>query len=117
MNYFNEGNKLYNTQDYLRAIDCYKKSATQKQNEACSYYNAGVCFIKLKEFDKAITMLKNALTIQNESKYYFNLGYCYTMKNKLNKALQFFNIAWAISNNDTDCEKAINLILAKLSKN
>lgn len=116
MNYFNEGNKLYNVQNYLRAIDCYKKSAIQKQNEACSYYNAGVCFIKLKEFDKAIIMLKNAISIQRESKYYFNLGYCYTMKNKLDRALQFFNVAWAINNNDIDCEKAITLLISKLPK-
>ncbi|MBW6410061.1 tetratricopeptide repeat protein [Clostridium weizhouense] len=116
MNYFNEGNKLYNSKDYIKAIDCYKKSAIQKQNEACSYYNAGVCFIKLKDFNKAIIMLKNAIAIQYESKYFFNLGYCYTMKEDLNKALQFFNIAWCLNDTDTDCEKAINLLLPKLSK-
>ncbi|SFC55891.1 tetratricopeptide repeat protein [Clostridium uliginosum] len=117
MNYFNEGNKLYNTQDYLSAIDCYKKSAVQKQNEACSYYNAGVCFIKLKDFNKAILMLKNAIAIQHESKYFFNLGYCYSMKEDLNKALQLFNIAWSLNNTDKDSEKAINLIISKISKN
>lgn len=116
MNYFNEGNKLYNTQDYLRAIDCYKKSASQNQNEACSYYNAGVCFIKLKDFDSAITMLNKAIAIKRESKYFFNLGYCYAMKDSPDKALRIFNLAWSLDCEDKDCEKAVNLLISKLDK-
>ena len=67
MNFFSEGNKLYNSQDYLRAIDCYKRAVSKKENEACSYYNAGVCFIKLKDYDNAITMIQNALSLQKDS--------------------------------------------------
>ena len=48
MNYFNEGNKFYNGKDYEKAIDCYMKAIIQNINIACSYYNIGVCFIKLK---------------------------------------------------------------------
>lgn len=114
MNFFSEGNNLYNSKDYLKAIDCYKKSVAQKENEACSYYNAGVCFIKLKDYDNAISMIKNALSFHKDSKYYFNLGYCYAMKENSNKALVNFNMAWALNNEDEDCEKAIKLITAKL---
>ena len=106
MNFFSEGNKLYNSQDYLRAIDCYKRAVAKKENEACSYYNAGVCFIKLKDYDNAITMIQNALSLQKDSKYYFNLGYCYALVN--------FNMAWALNNDDDDCEKAIKLITSKI---
>ena len=116
MNFFNEGNKLYNDKDYQKAIDCYKKAVIQKENEACSYYNAGVCFIKLKDYSNAITMLNKAIFIQRESKYHFNLGYCYAMIDNKNKALINFNLAWALNNDDTDCEKAINLITVKMSK-
>lgn len=116
MNYFNEGNKFYNTQEYEKAIACYKKSASQNSNTACSYYNCGVCYIKLKNFDDAIVMLNKAIAIKRESKYFFNLGYCYVMKECLNTALRFFNLAWSIDPNDNDCEKAINLIISKLHK-
>lgn len=116
MNYFNEGNKLYNIQDYERAIACYKKSASQKLNEACSYYNCGVCFIKLKNYNAAITMLNKAISIKRESKYYFNLGYCYVMKECLDSALRHFNLAWSMDPNDKDCEKAIDLIISKFHK-
>ena len=116
MNFFSEGNKLYNSQDYLRAIDCYKRAVSKKENEACSYYNAGFFFIKLKDYDNAISMIQNALALQKDSKYYFNLGYCYAMKEDSNKALVNFNMAWALNNDDDDCEKAIKLITSKIRK-
>ncbi|MGL4571444.1 MAG: tetratricopeptide repeat protein [Clostridium sp.] len=113
MNYFSEANKLYNTKEYEKAIEYYKKAAESDENQACSYYNSGVCFIKLKNFDEAICMLKRAITLQRDSKYFFNLGYCYAMKDLNNKALIYFNMSWSLNNKDKDCEKAINLILSK----
>lgn len=116
MNFFNEGNKLYNDQDYEKAIDYYKKAIENNENQGGSYYNCGVCFIKLKDYNSAINMLKKAIEIQRDSKYYFNLGYCYAMKENTHKALINFNLAWALNNDDTDCEKAINLLTSKINK-
>ena len=116
MNFFNEGNKYYNMKDYEKAIDFYKISIENNDNTACSYYNSGVCLIKLKEFDKAIDMIKKALNLQQESKYYFNLAYCYAMKEEVKKALIYFNMAWSLDSSDSDCEKAIKLILSKNKK-
>ncbi|WP_327786704.1 tetratricopeptide repeat protein [Clostridium moniliforme] len=116
VNYFSEANRLYNTKEYEEAIKLYQKAVEYKENEACSYYNSGVCFIKLKNYDCAINMLKKAITFQMDSKYFFNLGYCYAMKQNNKKALIYFNISWALDNKDKDCEKAINLILSKYKK-
>lgn len=116
MNYFNDGNKSYNSKDYSKAIELYKKSIDAGENQACAYYNAGVCYIKLKNFNSAIEMIKNALSFQKESKYFFNLAYCYAMKEDTNKALIYFNRAWALDATDKDCEKAINLIMSKNKK-
>lgn len=116
MNYFSEGNKFYNMKDYTQAIYYYKKAILNNSNKACSYYNIGVCLIKLKKFDDAIDMLCNALSLQKESKYYFNLAYCYTMKERFDKALRLFNLAWSIDPDDKECEKAVNLIISKLHK-
>lgn len=113
MSYFEKGNEYYSTKDYNNAIDFYMKAIDSKDHEACSYYNAGVCFIKLKSYDKAIDMLHNALDYKYDSKYFFNLGYCYSLLENFKKALLYFNIAWALNNSDTDCEKAINIILKK----
>ncbi|WP_027632103.1 tetratricopeptide repeat protein [Clostridium hydrogeniformans] len=116
MNYFHKANEHYNGKDYKRAISFYQKAIDNKENEACSYYNLAVCFIKLKEYEKAIDYIQSALKIKRESKYFFNLAYCYAMLNNCKKALIYFNTAWALNHDDSDCEKAINLIISKHKK-
>lgn len=116
VSYFEKGNELYNVKDYKKAITFYKKAIENRENEACSYYNAAVCFIKLKEYPRALDLIKSALSLKQESKYFFNLAYCYAMLNDTQKALIYFNTAWALDNNDKDCEKAINLITKNLKK-
>lgn len=116
MNYFEKANDLYNTRDYKSAIIMYQKAAMYKDNEAASLYNAAVCFIKLKNYDKAIPLLKSAIIKKREGKYFFNLGYCYAMLKNNKKALIYFNTAWSLDNNDGDCEKAINIIIKNYSK-
>lgn len=116
MNFFQEANELYNTKDYRKAIQMYQKAIEYKENEAASLYNSAVCFIKLKEYDKAIALLKRAIILKQDSKYFFNLGYCYSILKDNKKALIYFNTAWALDNNDNDCEKAINLIMKSYTK-
>lgn len=114
MDYFSEANDLYKTKEYKRAIELYQKAVAAKDNEAASLYNSAVCFIKLKEFTKAIPLLKTAIKRSGASKYYFNLAYCFAMLKDNRKALVNFNTAWALNNDDEDCKKAINIIINKL---
>lgn len=116
MSYFEKANDLYNVKDYKKAINFYKKAIGNQENEACCYYNAAVCFIKLKEYDEAINLIKSALYLKQESKYFFNLAYCYAMINDTQKALLYFNRSWALDNSDRDCEKALNLIVKNLKR-
>ena len=111
MNFFEKANDMYNSQDYKTALSLYQKAMLAKDNEIAALYNCAVCFIKLKDFDSAIPLLKAALHKKIDSRYFFNLGYCYAMLKNNKKALQYFNNAWALDNADSDCEKAINLIL------
>lgn len=111
MEYFQKANAIYNTKDYSRAIALYKKATEMKDNEVSSLYNTAVCFIHLKEYDKAIPLFYSAISLRRESKYFFNLAYCYAMCANKAKALYYFNTAWTLNNDDVDCEKAINLLL------
>ncbi|MBM7870003.1 tetratricopeptide (TPR) repeat protein [Clostridium pascui] len=117
MNYFQEANDYYNLKEYKKAISLYQKSILVKENEAASLYNSAVCFIKLKDYNNAIPLLKSAVNLKRDSKYFFNLGYCYAMLKDNKKALIYFNTAWALDNEDKDCEKAINIIMKKYRKN
>ncbi len=111
MSYFHKANEYYNAKDYKKAITLYEKAIKFKENEAAALYNSAVCFIKLKDYNKSIDLLKSAIKLKQESKYFFNLGYCYTMLKNNRKALIYFNNAWCLNNDDSDCEKAINVIM------
>ncbi|MCY6482828.1 tetratricopeptide repeat protein [Clostridium aestuarii] len=117
MNYFAKANRLYNEKEYQKAIDIYKKAIESKEHTSASLYNAAVCFIKLNSYTEAIPILKSAIQTKQDSRYFFNLGYCYAMLKNPKKALIYFNTAWALNNNDTDCEKAINLIIKNYKDN
>jgi tetratricopeptide (TPR) repeat protein len=116
MMYFNKANDLYNKKDYKEALNLYKKSIELKENEAASLYNAAVCLIKLRSFENAISLIKRAVKLKEDSRYYFNLGYCYAMLKNSPKALLYFNTAWSLDNTDSDCEKAIKLLLDSFKK-
>lgn len=111
MSYFQEGNKLYNSKNYENALELYQKAIKEKDNEASSLYNSGVCFIKLKDYNNAIDCLKKAIHIKKESKYFFNLGYCHAASGNFKMALICFNSSWSLNPKDDDCSKAIDIIL------
>lgn len=117
MGNFQKANNLYNNKDYKKAIELYKLAAEEKENESASFYNAAVCFIKLKSYVNAIDLLKEALSLKSDNKYFFNLAYCYMMVKNYKKALIYFNLAWSLNNDDTECEKAIKIILKNINKN
>lgn len=114
MLYFDKATEYYNKKDYKKALEFYGKSIEMKENEAAAMYNAGVCFIKLKNYTDAISLIKAAIERKQDSKYYFNLGYCHAMLSHNKEALIYFNTAWALDNTDTECEKAIKMLTDKL---
>ncbi|WP_123054395.1 tetratricopeptide repeat protein [Clostridium sp. JN-1] len=111
MNYFQIANEYYNAKNYKKAIYMYGKAIMQKNNVSSSLYNSAVCFIKLKDYERAIPLLRSAIKLKRDSKYFFNLGYCYAVLKDNKKALLYFNTAWCLDNDDVDCEKAINSIM------
>lgn len=116
MRYFEKANDLYYYKEYRTAIKMYKKSLDLKENEVSCLYNSSVCFIKLKEYKSAIPLLEEAIKLKYESKYFFNLAYCYAMLQDYKKSLIYFNKAWCLNSRDSDCEKAISIILKSLKK-
>lgn len=116
MDYFDEGNKLYNIRNYKQAIKKYKKSIEFKVHEERSYYNMGCCYIKLKDYNKAIECLRKAMSFSRESEYYFNLGYCYAYKEDYGSSLFNFIIASKLDENDYDAVKAINVLTEEIKE-
>lgn len=131
MNNSNEyANKLYKNKKYKEAIIFYKRNIKYLLNKNIDYYyknnntnlnqdyyNIGVCYIKLEDYDKALENFKLALNYYRDSKYYFNIGYVYAMKENMKKAYIYFNLAWSLNHNDNDCEKALKMLKNKISFN
>lgn len=113
--YFDKANENYIKGSYPKALSLYKKSIEAEEYEGESYYNSGVCLIKLERFNEAIKAFEMALRLNNkEYKCFFNLGYCYGLFNEYKKAYLNFNVAWALNKDDENCEKAIKLMEEKL---
>lgn len=116
MDFFYEANDAYSKKNYNEAIHLYKKSIDENKYIPSCYYNVAVCLIKQKKFLDAILVLKKSLTLSLDSKYFFNLAYCYFELDDYQNALRLFNISWALNPNDSDCEKAINIIMHSIRK-
>lgn len=112
--FFKEANEKYSAKEYEEAIKLYEKSIENKFNEANSWFNMSVCFLKLGEYEKSKTSVKKALKLRLDAKYLFNLAYCYMKENDYKNALLYFNYSWALNNDDLECEKAINSLLKTL---
>lgn len=113
--FFELGTEKYNKNEYRDAIKLFKQSFKNDYKKPASLFNIAICYIKLNQIDQAINLLKKALEMKFDSKYLYNLAYCYYMKKDYKKALVYFNYSWALDNEDTECEKAINNVLRKIS--
>ncbi|APQ78827.1 MULTISPECIES: tetratricopeptide repeat protein [Clostridium] len=111
-------NEEYHKENYKEAINLYQNSILDMENvndiehTKLPLYNIGVCYIKLKKFGKALKYFKEAIKVDPKySKAFFNKGFCHIKLNHNKKALVAMNTAWALDNNDKDCETVINTLL------
>ena len=127
-NSYEYATELYINKQYKQAIIFYKRTVksildeesnivykNNNTNLNASYYNIVFCYLKLKDYDKALENFKLALNYYRDSKYYFNIGYVYVMKQNMKKAYIYFNLAWSLNHNDNDCKDALKKIEPNMS--
>lgn len=112
---FERGNRFYNKGEYLQAINEYKKAIEEHEGVESSYYNMGIAYIKLKDYDRAISCSKKAISFSKQSKYFYNLGCCYYWKNDYGSAMFNLIIAYGLDNEDEDVKDAINIVSKVIS--
>jgi len=113
MSNFSKANELYYLDQYEEAIKLFKlceELPNDDVNKPLAFYNTGVCYIQLKQYESACAWLERATTLKEDSKYYFNLGYCCTMMKLNQDALKYFRIALKLDPSDKDTIKAIRLL-------
>lgn len=114
--YFKKANECYNEQNYKRAVAIYNKAIKNRDNEIASLHNMALCYIKLRQYNKSIPLLKTTAVKNPTGNYFFNLAYAYVMIKDFKKALIYFNTAWSLSPENEKCEVMINYILEKYRK-
>lgn len=110
--YFKKANEYYNKQDYKKAIETYNKAIKNGYDQISSIQNIALCYIKLKQYNKSIPLLKITASKKPTGNYFFNLAYAYTMIKKFKKALVYFNTAWSLTPENKNCEVMIDYILS-----
>lgn len=93
------------------AIAIYNKAIKNRDNEVASMHNIALCYIKQKQYKKAIPLLRITVLKNPTGNYFFNLAYGYLMVKNFKKALIYFNTAWSLSPENKNCEVMINYIL------
>ena len=99
--YFNLANVLVkksmnlNVEDYYyEALEYYLKCLDLKNNDFMCYTNIGVCYICLKDYEKAITYLKKSVSINSvyAANYYY-ISTCYNNLLNFKKSIKYGNSA------------------------
>lgn len=108
---FERGNRLYNNGNYEQAINEYIESIDNYEKVEDCYYNMGVTYIKLKDYDEAIKCSKKAISFSKQSKYFYNLGCCYYNKKDYGSSMFNLIIAYELDDEDDDIKEAIDIVV------
>lgn len=96
-----KGEKLYNQEEYEKALAVFEEFVEKQPDLFEARVNIGNCYIKLKQYDKAVEEFKFVLEKMKEEKgdlkgnkmassIYANLGELYMDQNDLEKAKDYF---------------------------
>lgn len=92
-NHFRKGKSMYKSGEE-EALAWYTKVG--KDGDLIGWHNAGICYMRMKEYEKAIDMFKKAESL-NRGSLYNNMGICYESvprkRNKYKLALDCFKKA------------------------
>ena len=86
-----KGNEFMNAKDFQEAVDSYSKSIELNPQEAATYSNRALAYIRLKEFARAIEDANESLKINpNYLKAYHRRAKAYFSMNKFEIAIKDF---------------------------
>ncbi|HLO11305.1 MAG TPA: tetratricopeptide repeat protein [Pseudoneobacillus sp.] len=114
MDKFDIACESYRKGDYFKALIEFKESLLTNDDLGKCLYNIGVCYIKLKNFEKAIEYLLEATKAENNYQYFYNLGYVYARLLDFKKSYVSVKMASALKPDDVGVQELIKFLENKI---
>ncbi|XP_012306684.2 Bardet-Biedl syndrome 4 protein isoform X2 [Aotus nancymaae] len=92
------------------AIEVYNEAAKLNQKDWEISHNLGVCYIYLKQFNKAQDQLHNALNLNRHDLTYIMLGKIHLLEGDLDKAVEIYKKAVEFSPENTELLTTLGLL-------
>lgn len=87
-----EGNKLFDEEKYVEAVESYKKIVEESPDTYILYKNIGNCYFKMEKYDQAEEYYKKVLEKDPKNQEVMLLiGNCYANRGDDEKALEWYN--------------------------
>ncbi|MDR0916965.1 MAG: tetratricopeptide repeat protein [Oscillospiraceae bacterium] len=92
--YFNEGDLLYDNNEYERAIECYNEAVRLAPADDAAYNKRGIAYGKLERYDEAIADITEAIRLDPDyAAAYNNRGIAYGKLERYDEAIADFTEA------------------------
>lgn len=102
---------------WKNSITLWSSVIEKYDNVATAYYNRGVAYADIKEFDKSISDFANVIRLDSTlAGAYFSIGNSFSEKNQLDKAIESFNKAIKIDTSDARFYSNRGIAFAKIGK-
>ncbi|GFS06590.1 Bardet-Biedl syndrome 4 protein-like [Elysia marginata] len=98
------------------AIEVYQQAAKICDNDWEIFHNLGVCHMYLRDFEKAKTNLKQALTVRRHEVSYVMLGKIYLLERDVNAAIDIYRSAVEYSPENPDLLTTLGLLYMQVNQ-
>ena len=96
---------------YQKAVECFKRIIEVDPSNYRAYYNLGIAFTNLEDFDLALDSCNKALEIKPDYKHcFYNIGLIYELKEEFNRALDYYEKSLDLDPNFTYAAQAVHHI-------
>ena len=116
-NLFNKGTNELNYGNPLKAIECYKKILSIKEDNEIVLNNLSYAYFTIGDYINSEKLILKAINInKNNPNFYYNLGNLYKRISKLNDAIKNYDMAISLEPNNHDYHYNKGYVLLKQKK-